>query len=64
MRKTLFAMLGLVAIAMWALPALAIPTAGGVVPDVLKVRPEPVALENRAGTSAPWLAASGCRAPL
>ena len=50
MRKTLFAMLGLVAIAMWALPALAIPTAGGVVPDApAKVRPEPVALENRAG---------------
>jgi len=50
MRKTLFAMLGLVAIAMWALPALAIPTAGGVVPDApAKVRPEPTALENRAG---------------
>jgi hypothetical protein len=50
MRKTLFAMLGLVAIAMWALPALAVPTTGGVVPDApAKVRPEPIPLTNRAG---------------
>ena len=50
MRKILFAMLGLVAIGMWALPAMALPTSGGVVVDgPAKVRPEPVPLENRAG---------------
>src|SRR6266705_316015 len=50
MRKILFAMLGLVAIGMWALPAMALPTSGGVAVDgPAKVRPEPVPLENRAG---------------
>ncbi len=49
MRKTLFALLGLVAIGMWALPAAAMPTTGGVVMDGPKVHPDPVPLENRAG---------------
>src|SRR6185295_19784437 len=49
MRKILFAMLGLVAIGMWALPAFALPGSGGVAVDGPKVRPEPVPLENRAG---------------
>jgi hypothetical protein len=49
MRKTLFAMLGLVAIAMWALPALALPGAGGLVVDGPKVDPGPSELSNRAG---------------
>ncbi len=50
MRKTLFAMLGLVAIGLWALPAVAAPTAGGLVQDgPAKVHPGPVPLENRAG---------------
>ncbi|HYR68349.1 MAG TPA: hypothetical protein VER77_00565, partial [Candidatus Dormibacteraeota bacterium] len=50
MRKILFAMLGLVAIGLWALPAMALPTSGGVVVDgPAKVRPEPTPLENRAG---------------
>ena len=33
MRKTLFAMLGLVALGLWALPAVAAPVAGGQVVD-------------------------------
>ena len=50
MRKTLIAMLGLVVIGMWALPAVAVPTAGGVAVDgPAKVHPGPVGLENRAG---------------
>ena len=50
MRKTLCAMLGLVAIGLWALPALALPTAGGLVVDgPAKVHPAPIPLENRAG---------------
>jgi len=50
MRKILFAMLGLVAIGLWAMPAAAVPTSGGVAVDgPAKVRPEPVPLENRAG---------------
>src|SRR2546428_3225493 len=47
MRKTLFAMLGLVALGRWALPALA-----AVSVDPLKNPPkvsEPIPLENRAG---------------
>ena len=47
MRKTLFAMLGLVALGLWALPALA-----AVSVDPLKNPPkahEPIPLENRAG---------------
>jgi hypothetical protein len=49
MRKTLFAMLGLVALGLWALPAVAAPVAGGQVVDGPKMRPDPVSLENRAG---------------
>src|SRR5207249_2700188 len=47
MRKTLFAMLGLVALGLWALPALA-----AVSVDPLKNPPkahEPIPLENRPG---------------
>ena len=48
MRKTLFAMLGLVAIGLWAIPAVAAPS--GLASDGPgKVRPDPVPLENRAG---------------
>ena len=50
MRKTLIAMLGLVALGLWALPALAV--VGG--PDPAKNPPkvsEPIPLENRAGIS-------------
>jgi hypothetical protein len=49
MRKILFAMLGLVAIGVWALPAAAAPTSGGLVTDGPKVLPGPIPLENRAG---------------
>jgi len=50
MRKILVAMLGLVAIGLWALPAMALPGSGGAVVDgPAKVRPEVVPLENRAG---------------
>jgi hypothetical protein len=49
MRKTLFAMLGLVALGLWALPAVAAPVTSGVVADGPKVHPDPVPLENRAG---------------
>jgi hypothetical protein len=50
MRKILFAMLGLVAIGLWALPAAALPTSGGLVVDgPAKVNPAPIPLENRAG---------------
>jgi len=50
MRKILFAMLGLVAVGMWALPAAALPTSsGGQVLDGPKMHPAPVPLENRAG---------------
>jgi len=47
MRKTLFAMLGLVALGLWAIPAVAAPLTSGV--DGPKVHPDPVPLENRAG---------------
>ena len=48
MRKTLFAMLGLVAIGLWANPLVAAPS--GLPSDGPgKVRPDPVPLENRAG---------------
>ena len=48
MRKILFAMLGLVAIGLWALPAMALPGSGGAaVVDGPKVRSEVVPLENR-----------------
>ncbi len=41
MRKTLFAMLGLVAIGLWAMPAVSAPTSGGLVADgPAKVHPE------------------------
>ena len=33
MRKTLFAMLGLVALGLWVLPAIAAPVSGGLVAD-------------------------------
>jgi FlgD Ig-like domain len=49
MRKTLFAMLGLVALGLWALPAVAAPLSSGLVVDGPKVHPDPVPLENRAG---------------
>jgi len=50
MRKTLFALLGIVAVGLWALPAFAAPAPGGLPSDgPSKVRPEPVPLENRAG---------------
>lgn len=50
MRKTLFAMLGLVALGLWALPAAALPTPGGFVADgPPQVLSDPVPLENRAG---------------
>ncbi len=51
MRKTLFAMMGLVALGLWALPALA-----AVSNDPLKDPPpaaEPILLENRAGLTHP-----------
>jgi hypothetical protein len=50
MRKTLFAMLGLAAIGVWALPALAAPIAGGqqAADGPAKVS-EPVPLDGRAG---------------
>jgi len=54
MRKTLFAMLGLVALGLWALPAVAAPVAGGQVVDGPKMRPDPVSLENRAGAIGLW----------
>lgn len=48
MRKTLFAMLGLVAIGLWAIPVVAAPS--GLVSDgPSKVRPDPVPLDARAG---------------
>ena len=48
MRKTLFAMLGLVAIGLWAIPVAAAPS--GLVSDgPAKVRPDPVPLDARAG---------------
>jgi hypothetical protein len=50
MRKTLFALLGIVAVGLWALPAFSAPAPGGLPSDgPSKVRPEPVPLENRAG---------------
>ena len=49
MRKTLFAMLGLVAIGLWAIPVAAAPS--GLVSDgPAKVRPDPVPLDARAGS--------------
>jgi len=51
MRKTLFAMLGLVALGLWAMPAVAVPTSGGLVVDApAKVHPDPIPLESRGGT--------------
>ncbi|HET9940600.1 MAG TPA: FlgD immunoglobulin-like domain containing protein [Candidatus Eisenbacteria bacterium] len=48
MRKTLFAMLGLVAIGLWAIPVVAAPS--GLVSDgPSKVRTDPVPLDARAG---------------
>ena len=49
MRKTLFAMLGLVALGLWAIPAVAAPVTSGAVADGPKVISDPVPLENRAG---------------
>jgi hypothetical protein len=49
MRKTLFAMLGLVALGLWAVPSIAAPVSGGLVVDGPKVHPDPVPLDNRAG---------------
>jgi flagellar hook capping protein FlgD len=50
MRKTLFAMLGLVAIGLWAMPVVAAPS-GLPMEGPGKVRPDPVPLENRAGAA-------------
>ena len=49
MRKTLFAMLGLVVLGLWARPVVAAPLSSGLVGDEPKVRPDPVPLENRSG---------------
>ena len=48
MRKTLIALLGLVALALWVMPAAAMPTPSGVVVDGPKMR-EPATPEMRGG---------------
>jgi len=50
MRKTLNALFGLMALALWVMPAAAVPATDGVLLDGPKMRTEPTSPENRGGS--------------